>query len=38
MAKKYEAPSVKKAFQILRLISDSEDGLGVTELSRGLKI
>jgi len=38
MAKKYEAPPVKKAFQILRLISDSEDGLGVTDLSRGLKI
>ncbi|MBN1276497.1 MAG: IclR family transcriptional regulator [Deltaproteobacteria bacterium] len=38
MAKKYEAPSVKKAFQILRLISDTNDGLGVSDLSRGLKI
>ena len=38
MAKKYEAPSVRKAFQILRLISDSDNGLGVSDLSRGLRI
>jgi len=34
----YSAPSVRKAFQILRAISDSSTGLGVTELSKQLKI
>jgi DNA-binding IclR family transcriptional regulator len=38
MANGYLAPSVKKAFQILRLIANSERGLGINELSRGLGI
>jgi len=38
MAVKYQAPIVKKAFQILRLISDSEHGFRISELSRDLKI
>ena len=35
---KYSAPSVKKAFKILHAIADSPAGLGVTELSKRLKI
>lgn len=38
MAERYLAPSVKKAFQILKLIADSERGLGINELSRRLRI
>jgi DNA-binding IclR family transcriptional regulator len=38
MSKKYQAPSVKKAFQILRLISDTERGLGISELAKSLGI
>jgi IclR family KDG regulon transcriptional repressor len=38
MAERYLAPSVKKAFQILKLIADSERGLGINELSRRLGI
>jgi len=38
MTKKYQAPSVKKAFQILRSISDTERGLGISELSKSLGI
>jgi DNA-binding IclR family transcriptional regulator len=34
--KKYDAPSVKKAFAILNAISASKEGLGVSELARGL--
>jgi DNA-binding IclR family transcriptional regulator len=38
MAEKYQAPIVKKAFQILRLISDTDRGLKLSELSRNLGI
>ena len=34
--KKYDAPSVKKAFAILNAISASREGLGVSELARSL--
>ena len=34
----YSAPSVKKAFKILRAIADSSNGLGVSELAKQLKI
>jgi len=36
--KKYGAPSVKKAFAILSVISSSKDGLGVSELAKALKM
>jgi IclR family KDG regulon transcriptional repressor len=35
---KYQAPSVKKAFQILRLISEADHGLGISELAKRLGI
>lgn len=38
MVERYLAPSVKKAFQILRLIANSERGLGINELARSLGI
>lgn len=38
MATKYQAPSVQKAFQILRLISDTDTGIGISDLSKGLGI
>ena len=38
MSIKYQAPTVKKAFQILRLISDTDRGLGISELSKSLEI
>jgi IclR family KDG regulon transcriptional repressor len=38
MPLKYQAPIVKKAFQILKLLSDNERGLGISELSRTLEI
>ena len=38
MAEKYQAPSVKKAFQILDLISRNARGTGVSELAGHLKI
>jgi DNA-binding IclR family transcriptional regulator len=38
MSTKYEAPSVKKAFQILGLISEKSQGLGISELSKQLAI
>lgn len=38
MSKRYQAPSVKKAFQILKNISDANRGLGVSELSKDLGI
>ncbi len=34
----YSAPSVKKAFGILKVISDSATGLGISDLSKKLKI
>ena len=38
MATKYQAPSVKKAFQILKLISCANRGLGITELANSLEM
>jgi DNA-binding IclR family transcriptional regulator len=38
MPEKYQAPSVKKAFQILRLISGTDRGLGISELAKRLGI
>lgn len=38
MATKYQAPSVKKAFQILNLISGANRGLGITELANSLEM
>ncbi len=38
MEKRYIAPSVKKAFDILRIISLSRGGVGVSELARDLKM
>ncbi|HYA89906.1 MAG TPA: IclR family transcriptional regulator [Thermodesulfobacteriota bacterium] len=34
----YSAPSVKKAFKILSAVSDSSNGLGISDLSKQLKI
>jgi DNA-binding IclR family transcriptional regulator len=34
----YFAPSVKKAFQILKMIADSPSGLGVSDLSKALSM
>jgi DNA-binding IclR family transcriptional regulator len=36
--KRYDAPSVKKAFEILGVLSTSKEGLGVSEIARGLNI
>ena len=36
--KRYGAPSVKKAFAILSVISSSKEGLGVSELAKNLKM
>jgi DNA-binding IclR family transcriptional regulator len=36
--KKYDAPSVKKAFAILSAVSSSKEGLGVSELAADLKM
>lgn len=36
MNKGYFAPSVKKAFEILRLVSASKDGIGISDIARGL--
>lgn len=38
MTEKYKAPSVTKAFQILRLLSLSEQGLGISELAKQLSM
>ena len=38
MEKGYVAPSVKKAFEILKAISLSKEGLGVSDIARDLKI
>lgn len=35
---KYQAPSVRKAFQILALISESDQGLGISELAKRMGI
>ena len=36
--KKYGAPSVKKAFAILSVISSSREGIGISELAKNLKM
>ena len=36
MNKGYFAPSVKRAFEILKLVSTSKDGVGISEIARGL--
>jgi DNA-binding IclR family transcriptional regulator len=38
MGERYQAPSVKKAFQILRLVADAAQGVGISELARKLGI
>ncbi len=38
MMKTYQAPTVKKAFQILRAISKTREGMGVSQLSKKLAI
>lgn len=38
MTGKYQAPTVKKTFQILRLMSKTEKGMRISELSKGLNI
>ena len=38
MTAKYQAPAVKKAFQILKLIADTNQGLGISELAKALGI
>jgi DNA-binding IclR family transcriptional regulator len=38
MEKRYIAPSVKKAFEILRLVSQSSEGMRVSELARELNM
>ena len=36
--KKYDAPSVKKAFAILSAISSFKEGMGVSDLAKKLKM
>jgi len=36
--KRYDAPSVKKAFEILGVLSSSKEGIGVSEIARGLNM
>jgi DNA-binding IclR family transcriptional regulator len=38
MNKGYFAPSVKRAFEILKLVSASREGVGISEIARGLAI
>lgn len=38
MVKKYLAPSVKKAFDILKTVSQSREGMGLNEIARTLKM
>lgn len=38
MAEPYRAPTVKKAFQILRLISETDQGARISDISKRLKI
>jgi len=36
MTKGYSAPSVIKAFEVLKLIASAKDGMGISEIARGL--
>ncbi len=36
MAKAYSAPSVVKAFEVLKLIASVKEGMGISEIARGL--
>jgi len=38
MRKRYLAPSVKKAFDILRFVSSSREGMGINEIAKSLNI
>ena len=38
MTAQYKAPAVKKAFQILKLISDNDHGLSISDLAKELEI
>jgi DNA-binding IclR family transcriptional regulator len=38
MAKGYFAPSVRKAFDILKVVSSSREGMGISEIARDLKM
>ena len=38
MAKGYFAPSVIKAFEVLKLIASAKEGMGISEIARGLDI
>ena len=38
MGKKYIAPSVKKTFEILRVVSAAKEGIGISELAKELKL
>jgi DNA-binding IclR family transcriptional regulator len=38
MAKGYFAPSVRKAFEILKVVSSSKEGMGISEIARDLKM
>src|SRR5512134_2454760 len=38
MNKGYFAPSVKRAFEILKLVSARKEGVGISEIARGLGI
>ncbi|MBW1800868.1 MAG: IclR family transcriptional regulator [Deltaproteobacteria bacterium] len=38
MTTRYNAPSVRKAFEILNMISAKKEGVGINELARGLKM
>lgn len=36
MTEKYQAPTVKKAFQILKLLAEADNGLGISALAKSL--
>lgn len=38
MVKGYFAPSVRRAFEILRLVSSTREGMGISEIARDLKM
>lgn len=38
MSKGYFAPSVKRAFEILKLVSASKDGIGISDIARDLRM
>ena len=38
MTEKYQAPSVKKAFQILKVLAETDQGLGISDLAKRLGI